>query len=422
MILIKNARIINHDRSHDGLKDILINGSLIEKIGESIQTTAETIDAQGKLVFPGLIDVHVHFRDPGKPKLETIQGGAKIAAMSGFTTVCVMPNTTPAIDSPELVQWVIDESAKTGINVLPSACVTKGRAGEELADIEALKNAGAVAFTDDGAPIMNTRIMREALDICAKLGVPIFGHEEDKFLASGGAMNEGSVSRALGIKGIPREAEETIIARDVLLARLTGGHVHVQHLSSGRSVDIIRKAKAEGIKVTAETAPHYFTLTDEAVRVHGTNAAMSPSLRTEKDRRDIIEGLRDGTIDMIATDHAPHSAEDKAKGFGKAPNGIIGLETAFPLAITKLVKEEGFSYYDIARLMSFSPAQLLGIDRGCIAEGKTADITIIDPNYEFLLRCEDLHSKYKNCPFIGMKIYGRILHTLCNGKLIYGQS
>lgn len=418
MILIKNAQIINHDRSHDGVHDILINGSVIEKIGEKISASAEIIDAQGKLVFPGLIDVHVHLREPGKPELETIQGGAKIAAMSGFTTICVMPNTTPAIDSPELVQWIIDEGAKTGINILPSACVTKGRAGEELADLAALKNAGAAAFTDDGAPIMNTRIMREALDHCAKLGIPIYGHEEDKFLATGGAMNEGAVAQALGVRGIPREAEETIITRDILLARLTGGHIHVQHLSSGGSVEIIRKAKADGINVTAETAPHYFTLTEEAVRIHGTNAAMSPSLRTEKDRRAIIEGLRDGTIDMIATDHAPHSAEDKAKGLGKAPNGIIGLETSLPLAITKLVREEGFSYYDIVRLMSFNPARLLGISRGCIAEGEKADITIIDPDYERLFKAEDLHSKYKNCPFIGMKLSGRIIHTLCGGKMV----
>jgi dihydroorotase len=419
MLLIKNAVIINHDKSYEGTKDILIDGTVIREIGSSIHSSAEVIDAGGKLALPGLVDVHVHFREPGKPELETVLGGAKIAAMSGFTTVCTMPNTTPAIDSPELVKWVVDEGAKSGINVLPSACVTKSRAGDELTDLEALKNAGAVAFTDDGAPIMNTRVMRDALDICAKLGMPIFGHEEDRYLASGGAMNEGAVSRDLGVHGIPREAEETIIARDILLSRLTGGHVHIQHLSSGGSVEIVRRAKAEGINVTAETAPHYFTLTDEAVRVHGTNAAMSPSLRTEEDRRAVIEGLRDGTIDMIATDHAPHSAEDKAKGLGKALNGIIGLETSLPLSITKLVKEEGFDYHDLAKLMSFNPSRLLGIDRGIIAEGKSADITLIDPDYEYVLKSESIHSKYRNCPFIGMTLSGKILFTICGGNIVF---
>jgi dihydroorotase len=419
MILIKNGRVIDPATNLDAVKDILVHNETIQKIAENITADAEIIDAKGMLVVPGLIDIHVHFREPGKNHLETIRGGAKIAARSGFTTVCTMPNTIPPVDSIELVKYTIDEGGKEGINVLPSACVTKGRSGEELVSFEELKNAGAVAFTDDGSPIMNARIMKEALERCARINKVIFAHEEDKFLAQNGIMNEGSVSRELGVKGIPREAEEIMIARDVLLSRLTGGHVHVQHLSSGGSVDIVRKAKSEGIKITAETAPHYIALTDRSVKVFGSHAKMSPSLREEHDRRAIIEGLRDGTIDVLATDHAPHSEEDKNLGLDKAPNGVIGLETALPAGMTILVRNEGFSYINFFRLLTVNPAKILGIERGSLTEGAVADIVLIDPDKKVHIDKDFITSPYKNCPFIGMDMFGEVIMTMCSGKFVF---
>jgi dihydroorotase len=419
MILIKNGRVINPATNIDAVLDILVDNDTIRKIAKDITADAEIIDAQGMLVVPGLIDIHVHFREPGKNHLETIRGGAKIAARSGFTTVCTMPNTTPPVDSAELIKFTIDEGRKEGINVLPSACVTKGRSGEELAPLEELKNAGAVAFTDDGSPIMNSRVMIEALKECARLNKVLFAHEEDNSIAQKGVMNEGNVSRELGVQGIPREAEEIMIARDVLLSRLTGGHVHVQHLSSGRSVDIVRSAKAERIKITAETAPHYIALTDESVKIFGSHAKMSPSLREEHDRKAIIEGLRDGTIDVIATDHAPHSEEDKKLGLIIAPNGVIGLETALPVCMTILVRNEGFSYIDFFRLLTENPAKILGINRGSLVEGEAADIVIIDPDKKVYIDAEYILSTYKNCPFIGMNLFGEVVSTMCAGKFIY---
>ena len=419
-LLIKNGRVIDPESNTDTKLDILVEGNRISKIASEIRTPADTvIDAAGLIVVPGLVDIHVHFRQPGRDELETIAGGAKVAARSGYTTVCVMPNTNPCIDTLDMIDFVKKESAKTEINILPVAAVTKSRAGEELVDMKKLFAGGAVAFTDDGFPIMNSHVMREALIGAKECNAAIFVHEEDKNLTAGGAMNEGALSHELGVQGIPREAEEIMIARDILLSRLTGGHAHIQHLSSGGSVDLVRDAKKKGIHITAETAPHYFTLTEQDVRTKGSNAKMSPSLREEKDRRAIIEGLRDGTIDTIATDHAPHPEEEKAQGLAAAPNGVIGLETALPLVITKLVKEEKFSFIEAIRLLTINPCKVIRSDRGRIAEKGIADITIIDPEKKVTIDRGYLISKYKNCPFIGMELFGEVKVTICEGKVVY---
>jgi dihydroorotase len=419
-LLIKNGRVIDPESNTDSNYDILIEENIIKKIAAGIKDSADIIiDAGGLLVVPGLIDIHVHFRQPGRDELETIAGGAVVAAKSGYTTVCIMPNTNPCIDTVEMIEFVRKESARSGINVLPVAAVTKSRAGEELVDMKKLNSAGSVAFSDDGFPIMNARVMREALELAKECDSAIFVHEEDKALTSGGVMNEGALSRELGVQGIPHEAEEVMIARDILLSRLTGGHVHIQHLSSGGSVALVREAKKAGIRISAETAPHYFTLTEQDVKTKGSNAKVSPSLREEKDRRAIIEGLRDGTIDMIATDHAPHLNEEKARGLASAPFGVIGLETAVPLVITKLVKEEKFPLIDAIRLLTSNPCKLIKSDRGRIAEKGFADITIIDPEKKIKVTHEYLLSKYKNCPFIGMDLFGEVTATICSGKIVY---
>jgi dihydroorotase len=421
-LLIKNGRVIDPASNTDSNLDIFIEGNKISKIAPEINAFADTvIDAWGLVVVPGFVDIHVHFRQPGRDELETIVGGARVAARSGYTTVCVMPNTNPCIDTLDMIDFIKKESAKSGINIFPVAAVTKNRAGQELVDIKKLFSGGSVAFTDDGFPIMNAKVMREALILAKECDAAIFVHEEDKALAYGGAMNEGVLSQELSVQGIPREAEEIMIARDILLARLTGGHVHIQHLSSGGSVDLVRDAKKKGINITAETAPHYFTLTEHDVRTKGSNAKMSPSLREEKDRRAIIEGLRDGTIDTIATDHAPHSEEDKARGLASAPNGVIGLETALPLVITRLVKEEKFPLIDAIRLLTLNPCKVIRSNRGRIAENGFADITIIDPEKKVTIDRDYLISKYKNCPFIGMELFGEVKMTVCDGKIVYNK-
>lgn len=400
--------------------DVLIHDHIVEDISPDINRDADLIiDAEGKLVLPGLIDIHVHFRQPGREDIETIRKGATVAAAGGFTTVCVMPNTTPPPDCPEQIQFILDETKTSCIEVLPVASITKGRKGEVLSDMKLLSDCGACAFSDDGSPVSSPDVMKAALIESDKLGKPLLAHEEDFSLVNGGSIHQGTVSSSLGIKGIPREAEEAMIRRDVDLARQNGGILHVQHLSSGGSAEIVRNAQNEGIRVTCETAPHYFSLTDEAVRTHGSNAKMNPPLREETDRRAIIEALRDGTIGIIATDHAPHLAKDKMKSIESAPFGIIGLETSVPLVITKLVREEGFSYLDAFRKMTVNPATLLGIDRGSIQIGKRADITIIDPDQQITVSEESIVSDCKNTPFIGMNLFGKVLYTISNGSIVF---
>jgi dihydroorotase len=417
---IVNGRMIDPASGFDGRMDILVENGIISKIGASLTDNADrVIDATGSLVLPGLVDIHVHFRQPGREDIETIDGGARIAARSGYTTVCVMPNTNPPPDNPGTIDFIREEAEKAAINVLPVATVTKGRKGDELVEMKILREAGAVAFSDDGGPVANEDIMRRALETVKELGVPILAHEEDLSLARNGCMHEGNVSVSLGLQGIPRAAEENMITRDIHLSSITGAHLHVQHISSGGSVALIRNAKKKGIHVTCETAPHYFALTDEVVRILGANAKMNPPVREETDRREIIEGLRDGTIDVIATDHAPHLPEDKARGMEKASFGIIGLETAVPLIITRLIREERFSYVDAFSKVTSNPCSIIGIDRGRLAEGKIADIVIIDPDRKVSINETFIHSRCKNTPFTGIDLYGSVVWTIRSGTVIH---
>lgn len=420
-IVIKNGRLIDPASGTDDRLDLVISGGRIDEIGSGIKVSSddEVIDAEGCLVLPGLIDMHVHFREPGREDVETILGGSMVAAKSGFTSVCTMPNTSPVIDNQALVRFIIMEAAKGPINVFPSANITKGGKGDEISEMGELIKGGAVAFTDDGKPVMSSITMRRALEYSRMFNAPILSHAEDKSLADEGLMNEGLNSTRLGLKGIPCEAEEVMIARDILLARLTKGKIHFCHVSSAGSVELVRRGKSDKISVTCETAPHYFSLTDDEVEEHMSMAKMNPPLRTEFDRKGIIEGLRDGTIDVIATDHAPHSPSEKMQEMEYAPFGIIGLETAVPLIITELVKKNKFSYIKAFEKITCNPARILNLDRGVLKQGGHADVTIINPDRKIKVDSAFLKSRCKNTPFIGRELYGSIEYTICNGKIVY---
>jgi dihydroorotase len=420
-IVIKNGRVIDPLSRMDDILDVLIEDDSISDISKNIKVHDDfgVIKADGLLVLPGLIDMHVHFREPGREDVETITGGSKIAAKGGFTSVCTMPNTNPVIDNQALVRFIKLEAEKGPINIFPIATITKGQKGEEISEMGELMNAGAVGFSDDGLPIMRSLLMRRALEYSRMFDMPIITHAEDLELSDEGIMNEGKNSTLLGLKGIPKESEEVMIARDVILTRLAGGRLHVAHISSGGSVEIIRRAKSDGIHVTCETAPHYFALTDDAVAEHLSMAKMKPPLRTEADRRAIIEGLKQGVIDVIASDHAPHSLNEKMQELEYAPFGIIGLETTVPLILTILVKEFGFSYHEAFEKVTSNPARILKLDRGELKAGKRADITIINPEKKVIINDEFLKSKCKNSPFIGKTLYGVVEYTICNGNLVY---
>ncbi len=420
-VFIKNGRMIDPASGTDAKRDILVEDGIISKIGESLSAPsgAQIIDAQGCLVLPGLIDMHVHFREPGREDQETIIGGSIVAAKSGFTSVCTMPNTSPVIDNQALVRFIKLEAENGPINVFPIATISKGAKGEEISEMGELVKGGAVAFSDDGKPVMNSLLMRRALEYARLFDVPIISHAEDLQLSDDGIMNEGKNSILLGMKGIPRESEEIMISRDVILARLTKGRVHIAHVSSAHSIEIIKQAKASGIKVTCEATPHHFSLTDDAVEEHLSMAKMNPPLRTEDDRRAIIEGLRIGVIDVIATDHAPHSPFEKMQEIEYTPFGIVGLETAVPLIITELVRKNGFSYIDAFAKVTINPSRILKLDKGELKEGKTADITIIDPEKKIVVSDDFIISRCKNTPFIGAELYGSVEHTICAGKIVY---
>lgn len=420
-IVIKNGRVIDPASRTDDALDILIEDDSIADIsrGIPVRDGCGVIDAGGCLVLPGLIDMHVHFREPGREDIETIYGGSKVAARGGFTSVCTMPNTDPVIDNQALVRFIKLEAEKGPINVFPAATITKGMKGEEISEMGELIGAGAVGFTDDGRPVMSSILMRRALEYSRMFDVPIITHSEDLELTDDGIMNEGKNSMLLGLKGIPREAEEVMIARDVILTRLTGGRLHVAHVSSGGSVEILRRAKSDGIRVTCETAPHYFSLTDDAVAEYLSMAKMKPPLRTEDDRKAIIEGLRRGVIDVIASDHAPHSPNEKMQELEYAPFGIIGLETTVPLIITVLVKENGLSYFEAFEKVTVNPARVLKIERGELKIGGIADVTIIDPEKKIRIDESYMLSRCKNSPFMGMDLSGSVEYTICNGNVVY---
>ncbi len=422
MILIRNGRVIDPARGMDDVMDIVIDGGKIKAMGHYPDNGEyETvIDASGLTVGPGLIDVHVHFRDPGLTYKEDIGTGAAAAKKGGFTTVVTMANTKPPVDSEETVRYVLEEGKKTGIHVLPAACVSVGMKGQELTDMDALKAAGAVGFTDDGIPLMDQKLVRQAMRKAKELDVPLSFHEEDPAFISENGIHAGEAAKVLGIQGSPALAEDALVARDCMLALHTGASVNIQHISSVNSVRMVKLAKELGADVTAEVTPHHFTLTESAVLEHGAMAKMNPPLRTEKDRLGIIEGIKDGSIDMIATDHAPHSAEEKAvEPVWKAPSGIIGLETALALAVTNLVRPGHLTMVQLMEKMSLNPAKLYRFDKGSVAEGADADLVIFDENEKWAVTEDDIASKSHNTPFIGAELYGRVKYTICGGRIVY---
>lgn len=421
-LLLKNGFLIDYATNTQKKTDILIEDNKIKRITENITDSVDTIiNCEGLSIIPGMIDIHCHLREPGFEHKETIETGAKSAVKGGFTTICPMPNTNPTPDSTIVLEKIIKKSKEVAkCNVLPYASVTKGEKGEELVNFEELKNAGAIAFSDDGIPVSNSRIMREAIITATKLGTFVASHCDEKSVASG-AINAGDVADKLGVEGVLPEAEEIMAAREIVIAETNNVHSHICHISTKTSVNMIRDAKKRGVNVTCETCPHYYSFTQDEVLVSGTNAKMNPPLRTEVDRQAIIHALKDGTIDAIITDHAPHSSEEKERELSKAPNGIIGFETALAATITNLIEPGYISYLDMVRLTSYTPAKILGINRGIIKEGAIADITIFDSNIEYTYEKESIVSKSKNTPFIGKKLKGQVAYTIVNGNIVYSK-
>lgn len=420
MMLIKNVRIVSPGNGLDKLGNIVISDGKIMQVGDLNTEAGEfdtVIDGAGLVAAPGLVDVHVHFRDPGLKYKEDIHTGAKAAAKGGFTTVVCMANTKPPVDNTETLEYVIEEGKKTGIHVLQAAAVTKGLAGKELTDMETLKAHGAAGFTDDGIPIMDEMLLKTAMEEAVRLDMPLSFHEEDPAFIVNNGINHGAVSEELGIYGSPALAEDSLVARDCMIALHTGAAVDIQHISSAGAVRMVKLAKELGANVYAEVTPHHFTLTEKAVLEHGTLAKMNPPLRTEADRLAILEGLKDGTIDMIATDHAPHSAEEKEKPLTQAPSGIIGLETALGLAVTNLVRPGHLSLLELMEKMSLNPAKLYRLDCGSVEEGKAADLVLFDPDEEWTVG--EFASKSSNSPFVGSRLYGKVKYTICDGKIVY---
>lgn len=420
MILIKGSRIVDPAAGTDRTGDILIKDGKIARIAENIEPGTEevrVIDGTGLITAPGFIDVHVHFRDPGFNYKEDIQTGAAAAKRGGYTTVVCMANTRPAVDSPETVRYVLEEGKKTGIHVLPAAAVTKGLQGQEMTDMEALKEAGAVGFTDDGIPLIDGSLVKKAMEEAKRLRLPLSFHEEDPAFIRNNGINHGKVSEQLGIYGSPSVAEDSLVARDCMIALDTGAAVDIQHISSAGAVEMVRAAKRMGANVWAEVTPHHLTLTEDAVLRYGTLAKMNPPLRTEKDRKALIQGLKDGTIDMIATDHAPHSREEKEKPLTEAPSGIIGLETALPLALEALVRTGELTMVQLMEKMSLNPARLYHQEKGSLEEGADADLVVFDADREWT--ADQYASKSSNSPFTGWKLKGKVIYTICEGNVVY---
>jgi len=420
-LLIKNGRVIDPASGLDDKRDLLIEDGRIAAIDKNItRADAEVFDASTLVVAPGFIDLHVHLREPGKEGSETIATGARAAAAGGFTAVACMPNTQPVNDSPLVTRYILGQAAQAGgARVYPVGAVTKGQAGEELAEIESMRAAGVVAVSDDGRPVWNSRILRRAMEYCAALGIPLIDHCEDPHLAAGGAMHEGEWSLRLGLRGIPALAEELPVLRNARLAALTGARVHIAHLSTRGALEIVRAGKKEAVRITCEVTPHHFTLTDEACRDYDTRAKMNPPLRTAEDVAALIEGLADGTVDAIATDHAPHSETEKQTDFEAAPFGIIGLETALGLALERLVHSGKISLKRLVELLSMNPARILGVEGGALKVGAPADITIFDPERKWTYRAEQGLSKSRNTPFDARSFRGGPVATLVSGAFTF---
>jgi dihydroorotase len=421
-LLLTGGRVIDPSRNADGVADVLLADGRIAAVGRNIGTPdgAEVFDVTGRVVAPGLVDVHVHLREPGQEDLETIATGSASAVAGGFTSICAMPNTDPVCDNQGVVGFVIAQAQRAAkARVYPIGAVTLGQKGQQLAEFGELVGAGAVAVSDDGKPVATAHMMRTALEYAKTFGIPVADHCEDMSLATGGAMHEGIVSTRLGLKGIPSAAEEVMVARDILLAELTGGHVHLCHMSTRGSVELIRRAKERGIRVTAEACPHHFSLTHEACVGYNTNAKMNPPLREPEDVEAIREGLRDGTIDCVATDHAPHHYDAKEREFDDAPNGIIGLETALGLAITELVGRGLLTLPQLLHRMSTAPARIFNLPAGTLATGAPADLVVIDPGVKWTVKPETFYSKSRNTPFAGRELTGRAELTIVRGQVAF---
>jgi dihydroorotase len=420
-LLIKGGRVIDPSQGIDETLDLLVEEGTIKELGKGLKAgkDAEIIEAAGLLVTPGLIDMHVHLREPGQEWKEDIATGTRAAAAGGFTSVACMPNTKPVNDNKTVTAYILAKAESAAIiNVFPIGAITQGGKGESMAEMGELKEAGCVAVSDDGRPVVNAELMRRSLEYARGMGIMVIAHAEELALVGEGVMNEGFTATAMGLKGIPRVAEDIAVARDVYLAEYTNSPLHIAHVSTAGSVRIVRDAKGRGVRVTCETAPHYFSLTDDAVRGYNTNARMNPPLREAADVAAIKEGLGDGTIDAIATDHAPHHPDVKDIEFNLAANGIIGLETSLPLSL-KLVEEKVLTLKALVEKMSLNPAKILGIPRGTLKAGAVADITVIDPACEWVVEAEKLESKSKNSPWLGEKMKGAASYTIVGGKVVY---
>ena len=417
-LLIQNVRVLSPADGIDRTGDILLRDGKIAAIGEGLSTDGKVIAADGLCAVPGFVDMHVHLRDPGQTQKEDILTGGAAAAAGGVTSLLCMPNTVPTVDSAETVRYILDKAKGAKAKVYVAASITKGLKSEEPTDLEALRKAGAIGLSDDGRPVENTRFLIDAMKKAPHLVMTVVAHCEDLFLADGGKINEGAVSRQLGVKGIPAAAEDCGTAREIALAAAENVPIHICHVSTATSVALVRDAKRRGVKVTAETAPHYVSLTEQALLGRDADFRMNPPLRTDKDVQAVIEGLCDGTLDCIATDHAPHTVEEKAD-FEKAPNGSIGMETSFAVAYTYLVKPGLLTLAQLVERMAVNPANILGINAGTLAVGAPADIALLDLNEQWTVDVNRLHGKSKNTPFKGMTLSGRVKKTFLDGQLVF---
>lgn len=418
-ILFRKARLIDPALKMDRLGDVLVAGEKIAAVGENLAAPEEAmvVECRGAVLCPGLVDLHVHFRDPGLTDKETLETGCRAAAAGGFTAVVTMANTKPAIDSPEAVKDCIERSRILDCRVYPAAAVTKGLCGTELTDSKSLAQAGAVALTDDGLTVGDGALFFEAMERSVEAGLPVSVHCEAPGFEGDRSMNRGDISKKLGLIGTPALAEELMIQRDLLLAEKTGAHVHVQHLSTARGVQMVAEAKRRGVHVTAEATPHHMTLDESAILECGANAKMSPPLRTPDDVKAVREGLMSGVLDVIATDHAPHTPAEKAQGIAKAPNGIIGLESSLPVCLDELCHKNGFSVYDLVERMSTAPRRIFGLPSVTLSEGFAADLVLFDPDKEALIDAAKFKSKARNCPFSGRRFKGAVLMTVLGGRV-----
>ncbi len=421
LLHVQNARVIDPASGRDAVGDLfLLDGVFVARPSAADLAAAETFDAAGLVAAPGLVDVHVHFREPGQTHKETIETGSRAAAAGGFTSVVCMPNTAPVADNAGTIQLIKDSAARSArVHVYPTGCITVGMKGQALAPIGSLKRAGVIAITDDGDCVQSNELMRRACEYAKMFDLPLMDHCQDHSMTVGAVMNEGTMSVKLGLKGWPNAAEDLIVARNCILSEYTGAHIHMQHVSSRNAVEILRRAKARGVRVTAEACPHHLALTDDALATYDTHFKMNPPLRTEEDRVALIAGLRDGTLDILATDHAPHTPDEKDREFDLAPNGILGLETALAVTLDVLVRQNGFALATLVDLWTRKPAALLKLPAGTLAEGAPADLVLFDPDAEWTYDASAGFSKSRNSPWSGQKLRGRVRRTYVAGRLVF---